>query len=165
MLNLLDEFPKSGELVWIGVRSKRRAAVLSVAEVSADPKLGLIGDCYKGTSGKRQVTLIQQEHLAALNSFLGQSVEPQQLRRNLLVSGINVLSLKNCYFRIGDVLLEATGLCHPCSRMEKSLGAGGLNAMRGHGGITARIIDGGIMRIGDSVTPVKTDPSRFKPKM
>ena len=68
-----------------------------------------------------------------------------------MVSGINLLALKDKRFRAGDVLLEYTGACHPCSKMERALGAGGYNAMRGHGGITARVLEAGLLRIGDRV--------------
>ena len=83
---------------------------------------------------------------------VGRSViEPALLRRNIVVSGINLLALKDKRFRIGDALLEYTGACHPCSKMERALGAGGYNAVRGHGGITARVIEAGRVRIGDSL--------------
>jgi MOSC domain-containing protein YiiM len=68
-----------------------------------------------------------------------------------MVSGINLLALKDRRFQIGEVLLEGTGYCHPCSKMERNLGEGGYNAMRGHGGLTAKILRGGTIRLGDTV--------------
>ena len=70
------------------------------------------------------------------------------------MSGINLLALKGKCFHIGAAVLEYSGECHPCSRMEASLGLGGYNAMRGHGGITAKILTGGIIRVGDAVVPI-----------
>ena len=101
---------------------------------------------------KRQVTLIQQEHLTAVAGMLHRDeVSPGQTRRNIVVSGINLLALKGKQFRIGQALLEFSGPCEPCSRMEQNLGPGGFNAMRGHGGITAKVIKGATIRVGDDV--------------
>jgi len=152
-------FPVAGELVWIGLRPSRQAAMRSVGEVFAEADRGLAGDRYHG-GGKRQVTLLQSEHLAVLSSLLKQEVTPELLRRNLVIRGVNLLALKNRIFRIGEAVLQGTGPCHPCSRMEQILGAGGYNAMRGHGGLTARIIQSGMMRIGDPLT-VLPDTSDF----
>jgi MOSC domain-containing protein YiiM len=73
------------------------------------------------------------------------------LRRNLVVSGINLLALKNARLQVGGALLELVGPCQPCSRMEEAIGAGGYAAMRGHGGMTARVVSGGPLRVGDRV--------------
>ena len=114
---------------------------------------GLEGDHYKGSSRKRQVTLIQAEHLQTVASILKKDkIDPLLTRRNIVVSGINLIALKNMKFQIGnDVILEMTGACHPCSQMETNFGEGGYNAMRGHGGITAMVIQGGEVKIGDSI--------------
>ena len=105
---------------------------------------------------QRQVTLIQTEHLPIVAALCGKdSVQPDQLRRNILVSGINLIALKGMRFRIGEALLEGTGPCAPCSLMEENLGNGGYNAMRGHGGITAIVIEGGSISIGDTVVPLE----------
>ena len=77
------------------------------------------------------------------------------LRRNFVTTGVNLVALKGRRFRVGAALLEYSGDCAPCSRMEIALGPGGYNAVRGHGGITARIIEGGEVRVGDSVERVE----------
>ncbi len=147
---LIASLPQQGRLIWIGLREARRIPPVYVTAAEARVGQGLTGD--HGRSGKRAVTLIQAEHLVAIASILGRErVEPALLRRNLVVSGINLLALRDRRFQIGDVLLEGTGHCHPCSRMEESLGPGGFNAMRGHGGITATVIAGGILREGSCV--------------
>jgi MOSC domain-containing protein YiiM len=149
---LLQTFTDSGELIWIGLRPARKEPMITVTEVMANQSSGLIGDRYQGSSGKRQVTLIQWEHLAVLQSITNCQITPELLRRNLAIQGINLLALKNRKFRIGSAYFQTTGLCHPCSRMEEVLGAGGYNAMRGHGGITAQIIGSGLIRVGDKLT-------------
>ena len=150
----MAQFPRAGKLEWIGIRAERRAPVASVVQVEAIAGSGLAGDHYASKSnGKRQVTLIQAEHLEAVVKILGKpEVRADWVRRNLLVSGINLYAIRDRKFRIGTVLLEGSGPCEPCSRMEEVLGAGGYNAMRGHGGIVCRILEGGMMRVGDSVT-------------
>lgn len=150
---LFDTLPQCGRVEWIGIRPARGEAMRAVENVTVSPGKGLDGDRFKGReTSKRQVTLIQKEHLRAIASFLQADViEPDVFRRNIVVSGINLLALKGKTFRIGGVTLEYTGLCHPCSKMETALGAGGYNAMRGHGGITTRVVEGGELAVGDDV--------------
>ena len=126
--------------------------MLPVDAVEAETDGGLAGDRYAGGSGKRGVTLIQAEHLPVIAALSGHAeVAPATLRRNLMISGIPLIALKGRRFRIGEVLLEGTDSCDPCSRMEAALGPGGYNAMRGMGGLCARIVEGGAIRVGDDV--------------
>jgi MOSC domain-containing protein YiiM len=150
--SLLETLPQRGELRWIGIRPASGECMQEPTVAQLDENSGLKGDRYCGKSGKRHVTLIQFEHLATISSLLHiEAVNPAQLRRNLAVSAINLLALKNKQFSIGNTRLEYTGLCHPCSQMEKTFGTGGYNAVRGHGGITARVIVGGEIHVGDAV--------------
>ncbi len=152
MQKLFNTLPQTGRVDWIGLRPSRRSDIDVVTEVDADPVSGLVGDRYAGQSGKRQVTLIQSEHLVVIAALLGRdSIAPELLRRNISVRGINLLALKDKQFHIGDAVLEFTGLCHPCSFMEEIFGPGGYNAIRGHGGITARVLQAGKIRINDLV--------------
>lgn len=145
--------PQQGHVNWIGVRPKRKASLQAVDEVNAITLKGLEGDHFSGSAtSKRQVTLIQKEHIDLIASVMQlPELHPGVLRRNIVIDGINLHALKDRRFWVGPVLLEYTGECHPCSRMEEVLGAGGYNAVRGHGGITARIIQGGPINVGDVV--------------
>ena len=150
---LLNTLPQVGRVEWIGIRPSRSEAMTALDSVQVNCGTGLEGDRFSGrVESPRQVTLIQLEHLAVIAACLGlDSVEASLLRRNIVVSGINLLALKDKHFHIGECVLEFTGPCHPCSKMERLLGEGGYNAMRGHGGITARVHKPGVIRLTDEV--------------
>ncbi|MTI03151.1 MOSC domain-containing protein [Roseibium sp. RKSG952] len=134
------------------MRPSRRDG-MEIVDVAMISTSGLDGD--RGRSGKRAVTLIQQEHLAAIGSYLGQgAVAPEILRRNLVVSGINLAALKGREVQVGEAILRFTVICAPCSRMEEALGKGGYSAVRGHGGWCAEVVQPGRVRLGDAVQPV-----------
>lgn len=152
MKELFDTLPQEGKVEWIGLRPEKRAALKAVDAVEVTSEEGLLGDHYHGKSKKRQVTLIQKEHLDAVAHILKlEGIDPGLTRRNIVISGINLLALKDRKFQVGAVILEMTGLCYPCSRMEENFGPGGYNAMRGHGGINAKVIQGGTIHLGDAV--------------
>jgi len=122
-----------------------------------DDRLGQRGEAELST---RQVTLIQAEHLPVIAQLARtESVDPVRLRRNLVVSGINLVALRTAQVRVGDAVLEIVGPCQPCSRMETEIGPGGYAAMRGHGGMTARVITGGTIRVGDPVVALSANRS------
>lgn len=164
--HLVLQFPRPGRLDRIILRPERRVPTLQVDRVQVLMDRGLEGDrasarkpSAAGGGGKRQVTLIQAEHLPVIAAFMGMGqVDPTWLRRNLVVSGLNLLAARALFKNepmvlcIGDeVMLEITGPCEPCSRMEALLGPGGYNAMRGHGGMNARVLADGMIQVGDVI--------------
>jgi MOSC domain-containing protein YiiM len=149
---LQNTYYKGGSVTRISIRPERLKPVLILQTVDALKGVGLQGDHYKNLGGSRQVTLIQAEHLKVVGALLeSDSVNLETTRRNIEVAGINLLSLKGKRFKIGKAIFEYSGECHPCSRMEATLGVGGYNALRGHGGITARIVGEGSIAVGDTV--------------
>lgn len=146
---------KPGQLAWIGLRPGHKQPMLAVDSAVALQNLGLEGDhrSNKTAGSGRQITIISSEYIQQIEHFTGlQHIAPAALRRNLVVSGINLGALRHQQFTVGEALLEANALCDPCSRMESALGPGGFAAMLGHGGLCAKIICGGRVAIGDAVT-------------
>ena len=151
-------------LKWIGLRPERKGKINVVKEVEVNAT-GLVGDRYDIEFGNRNVTLIRQEGLDDAWNKLGKDgkVDPALARRNLVLEGLNpdLKKMKGDLIQIGNaVVLEVTGYCHPCSRMEASFGPGGLKAMAGHGGLTAKVIKMGVVRVGDQV--VRSIPGHEK---
>ena len=162
---LTARFPHDGTLEAILLRPARGLAMRSVDEALAVPARGVEGDrsaaraSASPTGGKRQVTLIQAEHLPVIAALVGwPEIAASLLRRNLVVRGLNLLAARSLFkdqplvLRLGDeVVLEISGPCEPCSKMDTVLGPGGYNAMRGHGGVTARVLQGGHFQVGDAM--------------
>ena len=177
---LAQQFARPGRLDAIWLRPARGAPMLAASRAEAVAGQGLAGDraararpagTPPAAGGRRQVTLIQAEHLpviAALAGLPAGAVGAGLLRRNLLVSGLNLLAARSLFkdapllLQLGDdaarsVLLEITGPCEPCSQMAAALGPGGYNAMRGHGGVTARVLRGGWLTVGAAIHCIPQD--------
>ena len=155
LASLTARFPRPGRITWIGLRPARRSAMQAVDRAQAALS-GLAGDHAR--AGRRAVTLIQAEHLPVIAALADlREVPPETLRRNLVVSGLNLSATRGRVLAIGAARLRVTGPCAPCSRMEHALGPGGYNAMRGHGGWCAEILASGDIETGAPVT-VLADP-------
>ena len=150
----LDDLP-AGQLEWIGLRPARKMPMLVEQQVEALATFGLKGDrrCEATPGSARQVTIISVEYIDIIQRLLKRDdITPDLLRRNLVVSGINLTALRHQRFQIGEqAIFEATALCHPCRRMELALGKGGVAAMLGHGGLCAKILKSGTVSVGDPV--------------
>ncbi|OQW76894.1 MAG: MOSC domain-containing protein [Proteobacteria bacterium ST_bin11] len=164
--NLTQQFASEGRIEVIILRPARGELAVVVDEARAEPGQGLLGDRRANTvrsgrqSSKRELTLFQAEHLPLVANWCGVAeLQPTRLRRNLVISGLNLIGMRSPFpdlvleWAIGDeVIIQVTGPCDPCSKMAAELGVGSYNALRGHGGMTARILSGGLIRVGDRVS-------------
>ncbi len=162
---LTQRFSSAGRVEAIFLRPKRDAPALEVQSAVALVDRGLEGDRSAQRAqvppggSKRQVTLLQSEHLPLIARWAGrEAISAALLRRNLVIAGVNLVALRSpfadqpLWVRIGpDVVLSVTGPCDPCSKMEAALGTGGYNVLRGHGGMTARILASGVIEVGHDV--------------
>ncbi len=117
-----------------------------VQEAMAISGHGLEGDRSCRADNPRQVLVIDRETLDALE------VQPGQLKENITTTGLD-LSLA----RPGEVLfiedrvtMEIVGLCEPCRKMD-AIRPGLREQVNGRRGLLVMVIDGGPIRVGDSI--------------
>ena len=153
---MMARHARPGCLDAILLRPERRAEPF-VAENARLTESGLDGD--HGMVGKLALTLIQAEHLPVIAALLGRAdVDPILLRRNLVVSGLNLMAARKRHLKIGEVEVYLEGPCPPCSRMEEALGPGGYSAVRGHGGFYASVTKPGRISVGDAIRLAERRP-------
>ena len=150
MRALMEAQVRDGRVDWIGARPARRAGPVPLDAAEVGPA-GLEGDHAR--PGPRAVTLIQAEHLPVIAALCDGAVSPAALRRNLVVSRINLAALKGREVRVGGAVLRLARPCMPCSRMEEALGPGGYQAVRHHGGWCAEVVSPGRIALEDAVVP------------
>ena len=122
---------------------------------------GLDGDRYaieagkfSGTKvGKRAITLIEREAIAAANDAYGVGIDESETRRNVVVEGVALNHLVGKEFTVGGVLLRGFDLSEPCAYLEEVTGKQVRKAFVHRGGLRAEIIEGGRIAIGDAVRP------------
>jgi len=131
----------------------------SVSAARAIPGKGLEGDRYFTQAGTfsnpfrpdRAVTLIELEAVDALKRDYGVDLAPGDSRRNVVTQGIALNHLVGREFRVGDVRLEGTKLCEPCSHLARLTQDDVKKGLIHRGGLCARILTEGTIRVGDSV--------------
>jgi hypothetical protein len=151
----------SGEIVAIHVASGAGAPMQGLASAEAVAGEGLVGDRYReGTGfysltstdpGARELTLIEEESLAAVLKDTGIVLGPEEHRRNLTTRAMALDSLLGLRFRIGEVICEGVRPCPPCTHLEEITGKQVMKPLVHRGGIRARIVEGGWIRIGDPI--------------
>jgi MOSC domain-containing protein YiiM len=151
-----------GRLCGIFIGAEAGAALSLVESVCATAGSGLEGDRYAlgiGTFSKtprpdRQVTLIEQEAVIAVARDYELQLPAAVLRRNLLTEGVPLNHLVGVAFRIGEVRLRGLRLCEPCKHLGSLTDPLVEKALAHRGGLRAKIVEGGTLRVGDAIAPV-----------
>jgi len=127
-----------------------------VDEIHIRAGLGIVGDRYFGHAAHRDsgVTVIARESLPP-------GVDLRQVRRNILVAGIDVDSLVGSVLTLdsgaGPVRLRVRRPANPCAWMDATIGPGAWRALRGKGGIRCTPLDDGVLRVGPVSATVTGD--------
>ncbi len=130
------------EVTHVFLKPKHGVPVIPVEQCTAVAEQGLVGDVSFGRAA-RQVLLIDRETLKEFD------LAPGDVRENLTVSGVSLSGA--CRLSVGEVILQITGDCAPCSTMDE-LQPGLQERIRGRRGVLARVVRGGQIHIGDQVS-------------
>lgn len=160
-----------GHVVSLHVTAEAGASMVTVPEVRAVSGRGLEGDRYflgcghysdRPSYGGREVTLIEIETVEALldgvvnaaGERLGIKIAAAETRRNIATVGVPLNHLVDHVFWVGPVQMQGTRLCEPCKYLEDLTGRPRLmNGLLHRGGLRARILGNGVIRVGDPIRP------------
>ena len=139
-----------GTVVSIHVAKATKLPMRAVAAVVAEAGAGLVGDRYHG-SKHRHVTVQSAASLDDASRDLGAPIDPGATRRNVTVSGGPVPGRPGTRVRMGEALLEVVRPAAPCRLMDDLIAPGAMKALHARGGTVFRILEGGVIRVGDPV--------------
>lgn len=153
-----------GEVVAIHITSAASEPMRSVQSATAVAGAGLAGDRYHHgvgfysqvptDPGARELTLIAEEALAEVTAETGIEIPLYEHRRNITTRGIDVDALLGQQFRIGEVVCEGVRACPPCNHLDELTGKPLLKPLARRGGLRARVVRGGEVRVGDRIERV-----------
>jgi MOSC domain-containing protein YiiM len=148
-------------VVHIHISPKAEQPMVAVGEVRAEAGRGLVGDryaehlgTYSDTPGSgREVTLIASEEIELVEREHGVKLAPGESRRNITTRGVDLNTLVDREFRVGQVVLRGTRLCEPCEYLQGLTGQDGLTKALVHrGGLRCDIVRGGTINVGDDIS-------------
>jgi MOSC domain-containing protein YiiM len=134
--------------------------MVSTRSVRAVPGKGLEGDRYflgAGTFSPKpqkadfEITLIEQENIAAFAGDSGLAFTAAHARRNVVTRGIRLNDLVGREFYAGEVRIRGMRLCEPCNHLAKNSFPEALKGLAHRGGLRAQILSKGEIRVGDQV--------------
>jgi MOSC domain-containing protein YiiM len=137
----------------VSIHKVERKGAPAIALQSANfvPNVGMEGDYRSRKNRGRQITLIEEEALEAVANVLGIDIPSGASRRQIVVRGMKLNDTYGKKLRVGPLLILVHDRCDPCSNMEKTIGAGACAALEGRGGICGKVIEGGVLKVGDEV--------------
>lgn len=142
------------------VAKGRRLPMVAVDEIVVETAAGIVGDRYHG-SKHRQVSVQSLDDLLVAAEIFDAPIPPQLTRRNITVRGGSVPRDPGSVIRIGDVVLEVVRVAAPCKLLDDTIGTGAQHALRHRGGSICRVLEGGVIRVGDEFTlPSEADASQ-----
>ncbi len=155
----------NGNVVAIHIVPSASRPMVAADRVLAVPGKGLQGDRYfdgqgtffkgKALAPDKEITLIEQEALAALSAEYKVELLPHESRRNVLTNGVALNHLVGREFIVGKARLRGIRLCEPCGHLEGLTGRS-LKGLVHRGGLRAQILTEGEIKVGDEIVVLES---------
>ena len=156
----------SVEAIFVG--TTKRLAMSPTTEIEVI-STGIAGDRYAAGAGSfsktieegdagRHVTLIEAEAIEIAAIEFGVDWSAGIHRRNIVTRGVPLNGLINRWLRIGDVVLRGERHCHPCRHLEKLTTLEAMRSLQMRGGLRARVVETGRIRVGDAIDVLERCP-------
>ena len=147
-----------GSVVAIFTAPERSVPLVSRDEVKAVAGKGLEGDRYFNADGwdeaKKELTLVEIEAVEAASREYELDIRPEDMRRQIVTKGVALNHLVGKEFHVGEVHLKGVKIANPCSHLQKVTGKKVLKPMMHRGGLKAKILATGTIKVGDPITTV-----------
>jgi MOSC domain-containing protein YiiM len=154
----------NGQVTALYIARAAGEPMLSVPEAHLVVGRGIEGDRYYAGVGSHsgdndeepsyEVTLIESETIEAIQQEKHQDLDAGTPRRNIITQGFALNHLVHRTFRIGEVTLYGIALREPCPQLAEMTSHGFLVSLMHRGGLGARILTGGMVRVGDLIEEV-----------
>jgi MOSC domain-containing protein YiiM len=128
--------------------------VVSVPSVECVAGRGIRGDRFFDYKPdyKGQITFfaseIYDELCATFLPLAGPHPAPSAFRRNVITCGVNLNTLIGVEFTLQNIRFLGTAECSPCHWMDQAFAPGAHAALKGRGGLRAKILTDGVLRLG-----------------
>ncbi len=139
-----------GSVERISICAASREPLIILDEVEAQPGIGLVGN-RPGLNSARQVSIQSRHELDQASKRLGRAIHPDQTRRNITLDAGELPRNRGQRLLVGTVELEVFSDAAPCATMTEIIGTGARLALRKLGGIHCRVVQGGIIHVGDDL--------------
>ncbi len=137
-------------VVSIHVAKGRRLPMRSVEQAEVVAARGIVGDRYEGAK-HRQVSIQSLTAIGEASEVFGSPIDPALTRRNITVSAGEIPKAPGSLIRIGDLLLEVVRVAAPCKLLDDTIGPDAQVALRRRGGSICRVLESGVVAVGDGV--------------
>ena len=143
-----------GKIEAINISSISEEETVYVNQAFLEKNKGIVNDRYYNNfkHSMEQVTLIDKEEIDLFNYNIKKNIDYKDFRRNIIVSGLNLIKCINKTILINDVKLKIHEICQPCKYLQDKLKTPELvKLLVNKSGVRAEIITSGFIKVNDRV--------------